>query len=252
MVKHKLLDSIEFPANPFVALADLMIVLLLIVLLALLHQSVSSSRLIERMAVADLQTQLFAAQQGKTASSQTNPILQKAFQKGDCKLAWVDGDLQRFRISGALLFDPNSHELRSRSGEDKARAVLLAFGQVLAKQQGDLQDPGSGLFKRIVVQGNTDVTEGTDAQQWSLSLARAQTVVNILQKEAHISPMLIEASGRSHWDPAEFTGSAKTDQQRREIADHNRRIDIVIVYSGRRAMQYISEKPKALSQPRSP
>ena len=241
MVKRKPLDSIEFPANPFVALADLLIVLLLIVLLALLHQSVSSSRLIERMAVADLQNQLFAAHQGKADSAQTDPTLRKAFENGDCKLAWVDGDLQRFRISGALLFDPYSHELRSPYGSRRAVAVLAAFGQVLAKQQGNLKDPGSGLFKRIIVQGNTDASEGTDAQQWALSMARAQAVVDVLQTEAGLSPLLIEASGRGHWDPAEFSASAKTQRQRREVAARNRRIDIIIVYSGHRAMQYLSD-----------
>lgn len=234
-VKRRNADAIEFPANPFVALADFVIVLLLVMILAVLHQSVSCSRLIERMAVAELQQRLLGMCGASDAGLPADSALRSAYNNGDMKQTWVDGDLQRFWLKSTLFFGSGETSIRSQH----ARDILKGFGSLLKQHQGDLRYPGTGLYKRIIVQGNADRSEGKDIEVWSLSLQRARSAASILQEEANLSPLLIEASGRGCWDPAVPVEPGMTRTQRQEAAVANRRLEIVIVYSGHRAMQYV-------------
>ena len=237
-MKRRKLEFIEFPANPFVALTDFLVVLILILILAILHQTVSSSRLIERMAISQLQQQLLSEMSTPSPEIAKDPILNDAYDKGQIKQTWVDGDLQRFRLQGNLFFTPSSTTIDSL----RARQIVVALGQVLVSHQGNLSDPGSGLYKRIIVEGHADRSEGTDPQVWSLSLERARQGATLLQQTAGLSPLLIEASGRGCWDNnAEVTQSMSAKQMADVRAD-NRRLEIVVVFSGERSMQYLRQQ----------
>lgn len=232
--------AITFPANPFVALADLAIALVLILVLAVLHESVSSNRLIERVAVHAVERKLVAETADDNASS-PGRVLARATKNGEFRQLWIDGDLQRFRIHGPLCFGPRSNILRpAAGGQVGVKSILAAFGRVLSRHEGNLRDPGSGLFKRIIVEGNADPSEGDDAARWKLSLARAQAVVAVLERDGHLSPEVIEASGRGSWDPAVVVQAGMSPQQRTAAAAANRRIELVLAYSGVRAEQFLT------------
>lgn len=228
-------DVIDFPANPFVALSDFVVVLLIILILALLHQSISSSRMIERMAVADLQQRLQAECTSSNKEIAADPVLRKAYQEGLIEQTYIDGDLQRFWFSGELFYEPGSARIKSQQAEQ----ILTAFGKVLARHQGNPKYPGSGLYKRIIVEGHGDVSEGSGSEVWSLSLQRASHAVYLLQAKAGVSPRLLEASGRGSW----FPSSKKIAGNIISGTSINSRIELVIIYSGQRAMDFLQNEP---------
>lgn len=237
-MKRRLSEVIEFPANPFVALTDFLVVLILILILAILHQTVSSSRLIERMAISQLQQQLLTEISTQASGSSKTAILNKAYHQGQIKQTWVDGDLQRFRLQGKIFFDHGKATLSSA----QAKQILTAFGEILRSHEGNLNDPGSGLYKRIIVEGHADRSEGDNGQVWSLSLERASQGTSVLQQAAGLSPLLIEASGRGCWDNNTIVTHSMTPQQASDVTADNRRLEIVIVFSGERSMEYLRQQ----------
>jgi len=205
-------DGIDFPANPFVVLVDFLLLFVLVLLLSVLQQSVASSQWIERMAVSDLQKRL-------ENEVKSHPNLSKLVLK-----TWTDGDLQRFWLDGKLLF-ATPHSIIVDSPEGMAR--LSEIGSIFKKYQGNPLDPGSGLYKRIIIEGHSSISEGSTEHTWALSLQRANSALNILQGHSGLAPQLLEASGRGCWlKPYIQSGWAV-------------RIEIVVAYSGGRSMKFM-------------
>jgi hypothetical protein len=240
-------EAIDFPANPFVALSDFTMVVLLLVVLGFVYQSVSSNRLFERLAVTNLQSRLQTELSGKGADAASRSAACQQLFRGFAnntvvgKATDTDGDLQRFRIDGATLYRNTADPLPPRYElTPEGRQMLTGFGEILRNHQGDTAKPGTGLFKRIQIQGNADRSEGDDNAVWLLSLARAREAAQILQNEGGVSPLLIEATGRGCWDPRRLPGQTRNNGSE-ERAAQNRRLEIVIIYSAVRAAQYEQE-----------
>jgi flagellar motor protein MotB len=202
-------EAIAFPANPFVALADFLILIILVLVLVLVQQSLISTGMLKRMAVEKEKQQLRAAL--KVGATGTVGIRQY----------YSDGDLQRFRIGGATCFDGGSAALKPA-----ARAALARFGRLLMQRHGDDAAPGYGLFKRVEVHGNVDRGECPPDKTWGLSLRRAEAAARALMHGGLVSKVLV-VSGRAEHDRAKAGRSPE-----------NRRVDIVIVYSAQRVMEY--------------
>jgi len=211
-------------------MADFLMIVVLTLILATLYQSVSSSRLIERMAVAELQQKLLKNMSSGDANTPDAKILSDAFRNGQVKQTYVDGDLQRFWFAGTLFF--NSQD-SSKITLNQGVSVLTAFGEVLKKYEGDPSDLGSGLYKRVIVEGHAGRSEGDSDATWMYSLLRANSAVNILQSRSDLPGGLLEASGRGKWIASDIILRSQSE------TDRNRRIEIVIVYSGKRAFQYL-------------
>jgi hypothetical protein len=104
LVKKLFGGEIEFPANPFVALADFLIILLLVMILAVVHQSLGANKVIERTAVSTLQDQLLKKCWSPDDQSCQSLALRQAHARGEFDETYRDGDLQRFRFKHTLFF----------------------------------------------------------------------------------------------------------------------------------------------------
>lgn len=239
-MKHRVSEVIEFPANPFVALADFVIVLLLVLTLVVLHQSISSNRIIERLAVTAAQEKLRKTV-GMPMLANKND-LPHALSENGLVLKHADGDLQRFRFPGAMFYAAG----QSRTSSTATGATLLEFGRALASEQGDPRVLGSGLFKRVSIEGNADRSEGNDSQVWALSMARAQQAASLLQQKTSLSPGLIEITGRGCWGDYNLEVTPDMSAATRErVHAYNRHLDIVVYYSGPLARQHQEEQSRA-------
>lgn len=83
--------------------------------------------------------------------------------------------------------------------------------------------------------GHADRVEGPEAQTWQLSLRRAQAAISVLREDCKIHPSLLEAAGRGAFEPALNRGQASGTR----VAEANRRLEIVIVYSGNISLLYL-------------
>lgn len=229
-------DAVDFPANPFIVLADFVITLLLIMILGIIHQSISSSSFLQRTAIDALQKHLMTELSGVDPHNASDPVLKQAFQTNLIQRTISDGDLQRFWLNGKFCFDWRSSQITP--GGQK---LLAAFASVLSRYQGDRQRRGNGLFKYIIVEGHADPGEGSPVEVKNLSVQRAQAAVQILKNgEQGLSPVLIKECGRGdldrgnfYFNPVEMTKLSAAD-----ITLLNKRIEIVVVYSGKRALDY--------------
>jgi flagellar motor protein MotB len=240
-------DIIEFPANPFVALADFLMVLLLVLIMAIVHQIITNSRHMERLAVDE---------QSKTLRglAERNPALRAAMNRGAFRQSYYDGDLQRFRIQGSLSFDKDSDALKP-----EGRRLLQEFGRVLAQQQGNPFNPITRPFKRVIVNGNADWSEGesddpklAERKVWELSVRRAEAAVIAIREGAKplLHPSLIEASGRGSYDPAMLLDSRNPDPA--VVAENNRRLEVIVVYSGEQTRKFMENGAAAALIPTPP
>ena len=238
-------QGIDFPANPFVALADFVIVLVLILIVTIVHQSISNSSLMERAAVASTQHELNVDVISSTGlrslnlnESGNNRPMHRAEQ--DFAEIFVDGDLQRFRLRGALSFARGSATLTP-----EGKVLLSAFARQLAQRQGSPYHPETRPFKRVIINGNADVTEGDEKHVWALSVQRALDAVAVLRQQG-VHPELLEASGRGAYEPVLFPDPAQGEM----VAETNRRLDIIVVYSGNISLHFlINRRASSLSTP---
>jgi flagellar motor protein MotB len=126
-----------------------------------------------------------------------------------------DGSLQRYTFADWVLFDSASADLKP-SGEE----ALAALGQVFRQH--------TGAFDRIQIEGHTDDNQlhkgARFPSNWELSSARATSVVRFFEERCGIPPKLLSATGYSEYHPVDSRGSE-------EAKAHNRRIEVVVVYS---------------------
>lgn len=237
--------DIEFPANPFVALADFAIVVLLILIMAFVYQSISTNRLQERIAIEQIQKNLLADCRSASKTDPDQERLYDAFQQKRIVCTYTDGDLQRFWFDSSLFYssvNPQPLSVGAAQKPDDKWRVLVAFGKALARYQGTRRDPDTGLYngmyKRIEINGNADRSEGNDAQVWYDSLARAQEAALTLQNQAGIHPELILATGSGCWARPKLI-SPEIDHQPNALK--NKRLEIVLVYAGQLAVKYAKQ-----------
>lgn len=124
-----------------------------------------------------------------------------------------DGDLQKYTFADRVLFDSGRATLKESGAE-----ILNAIGRVIKYQVG--------AFSKIQIEGHTDdqpINVGF-ASNWELSSARATTVVRFLQDSSGLDPALLSATGYSQYHPVE-------DNTTEANRSHNRRIEMVVVYS---------------------
>lgn len=214
---RKPIEAIAFPANPFVAFADFLLVLVLILIVAYLAQSITSSSLAQRAAVASLQKDINVHLHDGLMSSGGFPA--DAFQE-----VYVDGDLQRFQLRGDLAFEAGSWELKPA-----AKTILKQFALQIVRYQKSPRP-----FKRITLLGHADASEGDTRRCWNLSVERARTALNYLQDNTQIDTGMLEVSGIGKNELAVKPG----DRSRSEFASANRRLDVIVIYSGDRAWSY--------------
>lgn len=233
-------EAIEFPANPFVALADFVILIVFVLMLSDLRQTILNGKLIERMAVTQAQSQLRQDMSGKGLVSLTEnekQALDQAFEKQTLTQppAFAVGDLQRFRLEGRAVFRGPDYTRVSPDGAD----LLHAIGKILAAYQGNLDDPGSGLFKRVAVEGLASARDGAESYQWQVSVDRAQEATRTLMQGTNLSSKVMAVTGRGAW----------SDTADKPDGPSNQRIEILIAYDGKRTLNYLknlkSSQPNA-------
>ena len=226
-------EAISFHANPFVALADFLVVLLLVLIIAYLAQNLSSSSLAQRAAVVTVQKDINV--RIVTGLRQAPPLPADTFQE-----VYADGDLQRFQLRGDLAFDPKKSVLKAEGKE-----ALSRFAAQIVRLPTNPR-----AYKRIVLLGHADVTEGGSGRngevvRWDLSQQRAREALLFLREHTGINTSLLEVSCIGSNEPA-VNPDAVTPHG---IPAANRRLDVIIVYSGAVAHSY--QQSQSLS-PHSP
>lgn len=208
--------SVPFPANPFVALADLLMLVVLLLVLVLVQHSLISAGMLKRMAVERKQVQL---------NDRILRLTVQAHGTAPIEQYYVDGDLQRFRMPGWQCFDHGSATLKPA-----AQASLVEMGRILREYHGENAEPGYGLYKRVEVHGNVDRGECAQGMEWKLSLRRAEAAASaLLQGGLYERVLVVSGVGANY--PAKEGRSP-----------HNRRVDIVVVYSADNVIKYQSRQ----------
>lgn len=229
-------DVIDFPANPFVAFADFLVTILLILILAFVYETFFMNNMFERVAVQNVQNDLLndlqrqpKTQPGQSADSisSTQQQLSQAFRVNLVQQTWQDGDLQRFWFDDSL-----SYANTGQSAEPPDHwAALIAFARNLANRQGTVSTEGSRPFKRIIVEGNSHVPSGSAPElaqaAWTSALGAAVKAAGIMESDGGVDPSLIEISGRVNSDENE-------DKFGRRAV-----LCIVVTYSGSQAGKYV-------------
>lgn len=124
-----------------------------------------------------------------------------------------DGSFQRYTFADRILFE-------------SGRAGLMPSGVKVLSTIGGIFKAQVGAFSQIQIEGHTDdrpISHGF-ASNWELSSERATTVVRFLQDDSGLNPELLSATGYAQYHPVDTN---ETDEGRA----HNRRIEIVLVYS---------------------
>ncbi|RFC54795.1 OmpA family protein [Brumimicrobium aurantiacum] len=131
-------------------------------------------------------------------------------------LLGFDSDELTTEIKNGKIYVSMSDKLMFKSGkanvQDKGLEALKALGDVLKKNK-EFQ---------ILVEGHTDSIPIKTAQykdNWDLSVARATSMVRILQSEHGLNPDRLTASGRGEFDPraSNETAEGRAKNRRTEI-----------------------------------
>lgn len=142
-------------------------------------------------------------------ANRLNKVLREA-------LLGFDGDELTTEIKNGKIYVSMSDKLMFQSGkanvQEKGKEALRALAGVLAKNK-EFQ---------ILVEGHTDNVPIKTAQysdNWDLSVARATSMVRILQDEHKLHPDRLTASGRGEYDPkaSNDTAAGKAKNRRTEI-----------------------------------
>jgi chemotaxis protein MotB len=127
-----------------------------------------------------------------------------------------DGNLLRITFADRVLFETAQADLKPAGIE-----MLGAIGGVLQRRLSS--------FRQIQIEGHTDnipIKTSRFASNWELSSARATSVVRFLQDQSAIEPNRLSATGHAEYHPVD---QGTTDEARA----HNRRIEMLVVYSTR-------------------
>lgn len=190
--------------NPYIALTDLLINLVLVFLFF------SASLLfMGRLGRDDI----------KYRAAKTEFVAELDVAYGAGPKPWNDegrndpAGTQRWVLSNADLFAPGAVTL-SESGVD----VVVKFSQVL-KQTRD-------KWRRIRIEGHTAATQPNQREDWDLSARRAASVARLLSSEGQIPAHYLSVSARGGQNPLFKTGSRVRE---------NQRVEIILEYAGQAA-----------------
>ena len=141
-------------------------------------------------------------------------IMAEAKQYGIQDMLQVDynGDFVKITLSGALLFDSGSSELRS-----EAEPLIIKLATILQNYPSNLID----------VEGHTDNVPMSSSKFESndvLSMYRALDVANLIRENSVIDPGHIISTGRGDYDPV-------ADNSTPEGRARNRRVEIKVYNS---------------------
>ena len=171
------------------------------------HLAMQEEALNEReMQIKNLESEI--ARQDSIAN-RLNKVLREA-------LLGFDGDELTTEIKNGKIYISMSDKLMFQSGkanvQEKGKEALKALAGVLTKNK-EFQ---------ILVEGHTDNVPIKTAQysdNWDLSVARATSMVRILQDEHNLSPDRLTASGRGEYEPkaSNETAAGKAKNRRTEI-----------------------------------
>jgi outer membrane protein OmpA-like peptidoglycan-associated protein len=215
-------EAIVFHANPFIALADFLVVLLLVLIIAYLAQNLSSSSLAQRAAIATIQKDINVRM--VSGLQQVPRLPADTFQE-----VYADGDLQRFQLRGDLAFDAKSWVLKTEGKE-----ALSRFAAQIVRLQSNPRP-----YKRITLLGHADASEGSPGRsgeiaRWDISQQRAREALLFLRDHTGINTSVLEVSGIGSNEDAVNPGAATPHG----VAAANRRLDVIIIYSGDVAQSY--------------
>lgn len=146
-------------------------------------------------------------------------------------LLGFDGDELTTEIKNGKIYVSMSDKLMFQSGkanvQSKGQEALAALADVLKKNK-EFQ---------ILVEGHTDNIPIKTAQykdNWDLSVARATSMVRILQAEHKLHPDRLTASGRGEYDP-------KASNDNAEGRAKNRRTEIILSPDLSEVMEFLGK-----------
>ncbi|PWH86595.1 OmpA family protein [Brumimicrobium oceani] len=146
-------------------------------------------------------------------------------------LLGFDGDELTTEIKNGKIYVSMSDKLMFQSGkanvQSKGKEALAALADVLKKNK-EFQ---------ILVEGHTDSIPIKTAQykdNWDLSVARATSMVRILQSEHNLHPDRLTASGRGEYDP-------KASNDTAEGRAKNRRTEIILSPDLSEVMEFLGK-----------
>ena len=146
-------------------------------------------------------------------------------------LLGFDGDELTTEIKNGKIYVSMSDKLMFQSGkanvQSKGREALKALANVLSKNK-EFQ---------ILVEGHTDsipIRTAKYKDNWDLSVARATSMVRILQDEYNLHPDRLTASGRGEYDP-------KASNETAEGRAKNRRTEIILSPDLSEVMEFLGK-----------
>lgn len=236
-------ESLEFPANPYIALADFTLALLLVVILGYASAKAGNEALLQRVIVEKQQQDLLKAMNDKfVLPKPKHPV---AIWNKEILCTYQDGDLQRYWIDGRLLFPGGSTTVTRRQ---RGYWTLRAIGGVLADyDRKNRQRDETGSFKRVLVEGHASPWEGGELRKMEISQERSRSVAAVLQ-ESLLSSKLIEASGRGDRYPPRVPPKERAKLPK---GLEPRRVEIIVIYSPGYAEQSSHSSDQILTNQRN-
>ena len=217
MKRHTLVSEV---VNPFIVLADVVLMTTLILFLYLITQSLQLNR--EAFALRMVQKQKDATVEG----------LKKEYRSrwGANKQVYAYSELgiQHIYFSDNILFDSGKFDLNKNG-----RQALHHFYVVMRRRMSENKEI------TLTIEGHTDAVpypaQGgprRDYDNWNLSADRALSVVRYLQgKDCGLPPERMAASGRGQFDPAPGEHNPRDPKTGEPLPDaKNRRIEIIVKY----------------------
>lgn len=201
------LDQNDAEARVWPAFTDVLMTVCLILVLYLFTQVVVSSQAIAGTAEA------------KRHQSAVHQAVVEALAPALRRDVHIveDGTLQRYTFADWILFDSASADLKPSGME-----ALGVLGSVFGRHTTE--------FSGIQIEGHTDDNPlhpgARFPSNWELSSARATSVVRYFADRCGLDPKLLSATGYAEYHPV---ASGNSDEARA----HNRRIEVVLVYSMR-------------------
>jgi chemotaxis protein MotB len=194
---------VEDETNPYIALADLAINLVLILAFFAAAVNALGRAGWEQVRYRDAQREFREAIRRSLSGAQ-RPL--ELGGKND------PPGVQRWVFPGSVLFQPGGPILR-REG----KAALIQFAQVLSLHRNK--------WRRIRIEGHTRPPAPGEPDDWDLSCRRAAAVEQVFYFEGHLAPNLLAVAGRAGQDPVRKGSNDPV----------NERVEILIEYAAHAA-----------------
>lgn len=187
----------EGESNPYIALADLAINLVLILTFFVAALNVLGRAGWEQVRYREAQSALKAA-----VARSLPPSLRPLEDRGKNDPPGA----QRWVYAGRMLFEPHTAKL-TREGSHS----LVVFARVLRQEKGTIK------WRRIRVEGHTTPPAPGELDDWELSAARAAAVARVLHARGHIASYYLGVAGRAGQSPVNRANRADPANERVEV-----------------------------------